>query len=103
MIGIQVGLEICQDSRWIPPGLGSTRNCGFEWRLAGKKFLVIPPGFLVFLPGIVGFQEDSRRNRWGSVKTSSFVSIFFFYCHLSLTFDLYIYYIPAGRQVFYLI
>jgi len=38
--------------------------------LAGKKFLVIPPGFLVFLPGMVGFHLESRRNRWGSVKTS---------------------------------
>jgi len=38
--------------------------------IGGKKFLVIPPGFLIFLPGMVGFHPESRRNRWGSVKTS---------------------------------
>jgi hypothetical protein len=61
----------------IPPGILQeyTRNKNhqeftLQWTLAGGKFLVIPPGFLVFLPGMVGFLEDSSRNRWGSVKTS---------------------------------
>jgi hypothetical protein len=53
----------------IPPEIleESTRNKNhqestLQWTLADGKFLVIPPEFLVFLPGMVGFLEDSSRN-----------------------------------------
>jgi hypothetical protein len=79
----------------IPPGIlqESTRNKNhqeftLQWTLAGGKFLVIPPGFLVFLPGMVGFLEDSSRNRWGSVKTSACPpKVILQVLHMSKTFE----------------